>query len=120
MQQNINYFGGDKNLVTIFGQSAGSVSVFYHMISPSSKGLFHRAIAGSGSPLCMWAYTKNARDIAFDVALAAGIKTKNTKDIVNQLRKMDIERLKKISKLVTLVVCKQTSSMVIHSISFVL
>lgn len=106
IQQNIQSFGGDKNSVTIFGQSAGAVSVIYQMLSPLSAGLFHRAIASSGSPLCLWAYSRNAREIAFDVAAAAGIGTKNTTDMMNQLRKVDIRVLKRISKLITLVVCK--------------
>lgn len=104
IQQNIYYFGGDKNSVTIFGQSAGAVSVLYQMLSPKSVGLFHRVIASSGSPLCLWAYSQNAREIAFDVAVAAGIKTKNTTEIVSHLRKLDIRVLKKISRLITLVV----------------
>jgi len=33
--------------VTIFGQSAGSMSVMYHYLSPQSKGLFQGAIAQS-------------------------------------------------------------------------
>ena len=35
--------------VTIFGESAGAMSVFYHYLSPQSKGLFHGAIAQSGT-----------------------------------------------------------------------
>ena len=37
--------------MTIFGESAGGISVSFQLISPLSKGLFHRAIAQSGSAL---------------------------------------------------------------------
>jgi para-nitrobenzyl esterase len=51
IQKNIKAFGGDPGNVTIFGQSAGAVNVSYLMASPFAKGLFHRAIAESGSAL---------------------------------------------------------------------
>lgn len=41
-------FGGDPNEVTLFGESAGAVSVGIHVASPESAGLFARAIAQSG------------------------------------------------------------------------
>jgi len=49
VQRNIRSFGGDPRNVTIFGESAGGVSVYAHLASPDSAGLFHRAIAQSGT-----------------------------------------------------------------------
>ncbi|XP_054165700.1 fatty acyl-CoA hydrolase precursor, medium chain-like [Oppia nitens] len=48
VRENIHLFGGDKEKVTIFGESAGSMFVSTHLISPLSKGLFKRAIMESG------------------------------------------------------------------------
>jgi len=49
VQGNIAHFGGDPGNVTIFGESAGGRNVFALLASPLAQGLFHRAIAQSGS-----------------------------------------------------------------------
>jgi carboxylesterase type B len=51
VRENISGFGGDPNNVTIFGESAGAVSVASHLVSPLSKGLFHKAILQSPATL---------------------------------------------------------------------
>ena len=49
VQENIERFGGDPQNVTIFGESAGGMSVGTLLAYPSAKGLFHRAIPQSGA-----------------------------------------------------------------------
>src|SRR5215831_17801619 len=51
VRDNIDRFGGDPSLVTIFGQSGGGRKVATLMAMPSAKGLFHRAIVESGAVL---------------------------------------------------------------------
>ncbi|XP_010836222.1 PREDICTED: acetylcholinesterase isoform X5 [Bison bison bison] len=55
VQENVAAFGGDPTSVTLFGESAGAASVGMHLLSPPSRGLFHRAVLQSGAPNGPWA-----------------------------------------------------------------
>ncbi len=48
IKKNIQFFGGDPNNITIFGESAGGQNVIALYSSPLAKGLFNRAISQSG------------------------------------------------------------------------
>ena len=48
VQKNIHNFNGNKENVTIFGESAGGHNVMTMLATPLSKGLFHKAISQSG------------------------------------------------------------------------
>ncbi|MFC9914682.1 carboxylesterase/lipase family protein [Streptomyces sp. NPDC127197] len=75
VQRNIGAFGGDRNRVTLGGQSAGSADTCLHIASPTAKGLFHRAIQQSGScaspggltPLPLGAAERKGNDFAASV-----------------------------------------------------
>lgn len=93
IQENIETFGGDPNLVTIFGESAGGASVTYHMMSPLSKGLFHRGISQSGTNLDAWAAVAHdgvANERAKRVGEMMGCSLNGTdyKDIIECLRQV--------------------------------
>jgi para-nitrobenzyl esterase len=49
VQRNISQFGGDPRNVTIFGESAGGLSVLSQLASPGARGLFAKAIVESGA-----------------------------------------------------------------------
>jgi para-nitrobenzyl esterase len=53
VKRNIAAFGGDPDHVTIFGESAGGMSVLCLMVAPEAKGLFHGAVAQSPAWLNM-------------------------------------------------------------------
>jgi hypothetical protein len=48
VRKNIAKFGGDPGNVTLFGESAGGMSVLTMMTTPLARGLFHKAIVESG------------------------------------------------------------------------
>jgi para-nitrobenzyl esterase len=68
---NIAAFGGDPGNVTIAGQSGGGAKVSTLMGMPAAKGLFHKAIAESGSQLAV-AEPAFSRRLAAETLKAAG------------------------------------------------
>lgn len=59
VHENVHAFGGDRNQITLYGSSVGAAGANLHMISPTSKNLFQRAILSSGCGLNPWAYRKD-------------------------------------------------------------
>ncbi len=72
VRDNIARFGGDAGNVTIFGQSGGGGKVTTLMAMPSAKGLFHKAVAMSGSFIGA-ATRDNAKALALQVMKELGI-----------------------------------------------
>ncbi|CAG2067434.1 unnamed protein product, partial [Timema podura] len=95
IQQNIERFGGDPAQITIFGESAGGTSVEYQLISPSTSGLFQRAISQSGSVLSPWAYvdTATAQTRAQQLTQLLGYTPEDNNDIYNFLMEASAENI---------------------------
>ena len=79
VQDNIGQFGGDKNNVTIFGESAGGHNVYTMLASPLAKGLFHKAIAQSGYTI------SNSLENAYNDKAANSYVTKGSWQVVEDL-----------------------------------
>ncbi|MFD8686241.1 carboxylesterase/lipase family protein [Streptomyces sp. NPDC059651] len=58
VRANAERFGGDPDAVTLFGESAGALSVCAHLTSPGAAGLFRRAVLQSGS--CLMSFPPGA------------------------------------------------------------
>jgi para-nitrobenzyl esterase len=81
IKNNISRFGGDPDNITIMGESAGSVSAMFLMISPKAKGLFKKVIAHSGT-----VNLSRSRDLA----------ARHTKKFMEMAGVKDVEGLRKL------------------------
>jgi para-nitrobenzyl esterase len=88
VQRNISAFGGDPDNVTILGQSGGGTAVMANLVSPLSKGLFHRAINESGTRIGVTP-PATALQAGQDFAAAAGCSDQSAKC----LRALSVEQV---------------------------
>jgi para-nitrobenzyl esterase len=88
IKDNINFFGGDPDNVTIFGQSGGGGKVCNLMGMPSAKGLFHRAIVQSG-PAIRGVEAKDATSYSERLLAKLGIKANE----IDKLRQIPAPQL---------------------------
>ena len=72
LHRHVAHFGGDASDLTVFGQSAGALSICTLLVSPRAKGLFRRAILESGP--CTGPWTPGTEDevLALSETFAAG------------------------------------------------
>ncbi|XP_066586450.1 juvenile hormone esterase-like [Prorops nasuta] len=93
IKDNIQFFGGSPEKVTLFGQSSGAASVHYHLLSPMSEGLFSAAIMQSGLAVNSFAITYNPREMAFKLGELLDISTSDSAELVKQLSMLDAKSI---------------------------
>ena len=91
VRRNIKNFGGDPNNVTIFGESAGGLSVHTQLASPLAAGLFGRAIIESGAYQLTTADHAKAEGWGSTFAASAGCST--AADVAACLRGLPVATL---------------------------
>ncbi|KAJ8895420.1 hypothetical protein PR048_000752 [Dryococelus australis] len=100
VKRNIAHFGGNPDDVTVFGESAGGMSVELLLLSSMTEGLFHRAISQSGSAVTI-ASSPNHNG-TLDVVLLGKVLGHNATDangLVKFLRSVTVEDILKAQNL---------------------
>ncbi|CAH0561137.1 unnamed protein product [Brassicogethes aeneus] len=88
VKDNIKYFGGNPNSITLTGFSAGGASSHLHYLSPKSRGLFNRGVSHSGTALNLWS-TKPVDSVvtkAKGISRALGCPVESSREMVDCLK----------------------------------
>ncbi|XP_055078306.1 cocaine esterase-like isoform X2 [Periophthalmus magnuspinnatus] len=93
VQQHIHNFGGNPDQVTIFGESAGGMSVSFLFLSPLSNGLFHGGISGSGTAVIFDDLQIDPLITATLAANMSGCSLESPEIIGNCMKNVDLQKL---------------------------
>lgn len=96
VRENIVYFGGDSQKITLFGPDAGAASAGLHMFAPKSSDLFHGVIASGGAAVADWAAItdlERARNTSRVFAQRVGCDSSDTHRLVDCLRTRTAQEL---------------------------
>uniref|UniRef100_A0A8C6KBP8 Neuroligin 2a n=1 Tax=Nothobranchius furzeri TaxID=105023 RepID=A0A8C6KBP8_NOTFU len=93
LNENIGHFGGDPERITIFGSGAGASCVNLLILSHHSEGLFHRAVAQSGTAISSWSVNYQPLKYTKILARKVGCTYSETADLVDCLRRKTFREL---------------------------
>jgi para-nitrobenzyl esterase len=93
VRRNIRAFGGDPEKVTMFGESAGGLSTFTNLVSPTASGLFHRAIAESGAYMLTLPTLAQTETAGAAFASAVGCNQPKPADVLACLRGLPVSTI---------------------------
>ncbi|GMR44941.1 hypothetical protein PMAYCL1PPCAC_15136, partial [Pristionchus mayeri] len=93
VSENIEAFGGNKNNITLLGQSAGSISTDMLHLSPHSTGLFHKMICMAGTSDIRVVTDKDMLQQCREKVASLGITDyKDTKELLEKLRALPADK----------------------------
>ncbi|KAJ8714215.1 hypothetical protein PYW08_007835 [Mythimna loreyi] len=96
INENIEAFGGNAKQITVFGESAGGISVNLHLLS-SYESLFQKAIIQSGPALSPWALVDSNITVPLALAAALDFNTDNIHEALDYLVSIDPRTLTQLA-----------------------
>lgn len=93
--ENIEYFGGDPQKVTLMGNSAGGVSVHLHLVANRTREYFTSGFSSSGTGFEFWGVQNGERMkyLTYRLARQFGCQSEDSFRVVKCLEKLDSNAL---------------------------